>query len=120
MCVLDTGCHLSVIPEYIWRHFRPGAVTSLPFDSAMPLQHRSVSLGGGNYPYDLGELTVRLFDQDRRRLDARIIVQLTRDGGALTIPMTLGLRGGLLDGRILRAEPDAAAPFGQTWFLEDP
>jgi hypothetical protein len=34
--------------------------------------------------------------------------------------MLLGLRGGALDSRILRAEPDATAPFGQAWMLEEP
>ncbi len=36
-CIIDTDSHLSVIPEYIWRHFKPGAVTPLPFDTTMPL-----------------------------------------------------------------------------------
>jgi hypothetical protein len=119
-CVVDTGCHLSVIPEYIWRHFRQRVMTPLPFDPAMPLSLRSTSFGGGNYPYDLGELTIRLLDQEQRTLDARIVAQLTRDGGAINLPMTLGLRGGVIDGRILRAEPDDTAPFAQSWFLEDP
>ena len=52
-------------------------------------------------------------------MSLRIVAQLTRDGGALTIPMTLGLRGGVTDGHVLRAEPDPAAPFGHSWFLED-
>jgi hypothetical protein len=119
-CVLDTGSPISIIPEYVWSHFYPGAVTPLPFDVAMPSHRRFVSVGGGNFPYTLGELAIRLFDQKRRSMDLRIVAQLTQDGGALTIPMTLGLRGGVIDGRILRAEPDAAAPFGQKWLLEDP
>jgi hypothetical protein len=119
-CVIDTGAHLAVIPERIWSHFYPGAVTPLPFDPAMPSVHRFVSLGSGNYPYELGELTVRLWDQNQRTMDVRIVAQFTRDNGALTIPMVLGLRGGALDGRILRSVPDPTAPFGQDWFLEDP
>ena len=119
-CIIDTGSPLSIVPEYIWRHFYPGAVTPLPFDPAMPRAERFVSVGNGNYPYELGELTVRLWDQERRAMDVCIVAQLTRDGGALTIPMTLGLRGGAIDGRILRSEPDPAAPFGQAWWLEDP
>lgn len=70
-CVIDTGSHLSIIPEYIWSHFHAGAITPLPFDPAMPYHLRSVSLGGGNYPYELGELVVRLWDQEQRALDAR-------------------------------------------------
>lgn len=119
-CIIDTGSPLSIVPEYIWSHFYPGVVTRLPFDPVMPQVHRFVSVGNGNYPYELGELTIRLTDHRQRTLDVRIVAQLTRDGGALTIPMTLGLRGGAIDGRILRSEPDPAAPFGQSWWLEDP
>ncbi len=119
-CVVDTGAHLSLIPEYVWSHFRPGVVTPLPFDPAMPHHQRFVSVGGGNYPYELGELTVRLWDQDRRTLDARVVAQLVRNGTTQTVPMILGLRGGALDGRVLHAEPDPAAPFGQAWHLNDP
>jgi hypothetical protein len=119
-CLIDTGCHLSVIPEYIWSHFHPGVVTPLPFDPAMPQRQRSFFFGGGRYPYELGELTVRLTDLDHRTMDVRLVAQLTRDNGALTVPMVLGLRGGALDGRVLRSAPDPGAPFGQDWFLEDP
>ena len=86
----------------------------------MPLAHRFVSVGNGNFPYELGELAVRLIDHNQRRMDLRIVAQFTRDGGALAIPMTLGLRGGAIDARVLRSEPDPAAPFGQVWWLEDP
>lgn len=119
-CIIDTGSHLSIIPQYVWGQFKPGVVTPLPFDPAMPLQRRSVTVGGGRFPYDLGELMIQLRDLDRRTMDVRIVAQLTRDGGTLTIPMTLGLRGGAIDGRRLRAEPDPAASFGQSWWLEDP
>jgi hypothetical protein len=119
-CIVDTGCPLSIIPEYIWSHFHPGVVLPLPFDPAMPLAHRFVSLGGGSFPYELGELTIRLTDRDQRTMDVRIVAQFTRDNGALTVPMILGLRGGAIDGRILRSAPDPGAPFGQDWFLEDP
>jgi hypothetical protein len=118
--VSSTPAPLAVIPERIWSHFYPGAVTPLPFDPTMPQMHRSVSLGGGNYPYELGELAIRLWDQNQRTMDLRIVAQLTRDNGALTTPMVLGLRGGAIDDRILRSAPDPAAPFGQDWFLEDP
>jgi hypothetical protein len=86
----------------------------------MPPIHRSVSVGNGNYPYELGELTVQLRDLDRRTMDLHLVAQFTRDSGALTIPMTLGLRGGVIDGRRLRAEPDPDVPFGQSWWLEEP
>ena len=119
-CILDTGSPLAIIPESIWSHFHPGVVTPLPFDSATPARQRFVTVGGGRHPYDLGELGIRLTDHDHRTMDFRIVAQLTRDGGALAIPMTLGLRGGVIDGRILRAEPDPAAPVGQAWWLEDP
>ena len=119
-CIIDTGSHLSLIPQYVWGQFKPGVVTPLPFDPAMPQQRRSITVSGGRFPYDLGELTIQLRDLDRRTTDVRIVAQLTRDGGALAIPMTLGLRGGAIDGRVLRSEPDPAAPFGQAWWLEDP
>ena len=119
LCILDTGAPLSLIPEYIWSHFYPGAVTPLPFDPAMPLRHRSVAVGGGRYLYELGEIAIKLTDDRQRTMDLRIVAQFTRDGGALTIPMVLGLSGGAIDGRVLRSEPDSAAPFGQAWSLED-
>lgn len=119
-CVLDTAALLTTLPEYIWGQFLPGVVTPLPFDPAMPLHHRRISMGGGNWPYDLGELPIRLRDLAGGTMDVAVITQLTRDGGRLTIPMVLGLCGGVLDNRVLRAEPDPAAPHGQAWTLEDP
>ena len=119
-CILDTGAHLATVPEYIWTHFRPGAVTYLPFDPAMPVAQRAVTVGGGRYPYDLAELDVPLVDHHRGGMTVRVVAKFTRDGGALTTPMVLGLSGGFLDGRILRAEPDLGEPFGQRWTLEDP
>ncbi len=119
-CIIDTGSHLSIIPEYVWGQFKPGVVTPLPFDPAMPQPRRFVTVSGGRFPYVLGELTLPLRDLDRRTLDVRIVAQLTQDNGTLTMPMTLGLRGGAIDGRILRSEPDPAASFGQAWWLEDP
>jgi hypothetical protein len=119
-CIVDTGAHLSVIPEYVWSYFKPGVVMPLPFDSSMPQRHRSTGFGGGRYAYELGELTIRLRDLDGNTMGLRIIAQLTRDGGVLTAPLVLGLRGGAIDGRLLRAEPDPAAPFGQEWSLADP
>jgi hypothetical protein len=119
-CIIDTGSHLSVLPEYIWSRFKPGVIRPLQFDPAMPQSLRTVTLGGGSYPYDLGELTIRLRDLVGNVIDVSVIAQITRDGGRLTIPMLLGLRGGALDSRILRAEPDATAPFGQAWMLEEP
>lgn len=119
-CIIDTGSPLSIVPEYIWSHFRPGVVTRLPFDPAMPPHFRRVSVGNGNYPYELGDFPIRLWDQNQRTLDVRVIAKFTRDNGRLTLPMTLGLRGGAIDGRILRSEPDTTASFGQAWWLEDP
>jgi hypothetical protein len=119
-CVIDTGSHLSVLPEYIWSQFKPGVVRPLPFDPAMPQSLRSVSLGGGTYPYELGELRLRLLDRTGGTMDVTVVAQLIRDGGKFTAPMILGLRGGALDGRILRSQPDTAALHGQAWLLEDP
>ena len=120
LCILDTGAPLAIIPEYIWSHFHPGVVTPLPFDPAMPLRHRFLTVGGGRYPYQLGELGVQVTDDRRQTMSLRIVAQFTRDGGALTIPMVLVPRGCVFDGRVLRSEPDPAAPFGQAWALEDP
>ena len=119
-CIIDTGSHLSIIPQYVWGQFKPGVITPLPFAPAMPNSRRFVTVGGGSHPYTLGELAIQLRDLDGRTMDLRIVAQFTRDGGALALPMTLGLRGGAIDGRILRSEPDSAAPFGQAWWLEDP
>ena len=119
-CIIDTGAHLTIVPERVWGQFKPGAVTPLPFDPAMPQSQRVITVGGGTWPYDLVELTIRLLDRQRGALNATVVAQLTRDGGKLTVPVVLGLRGGVIDGRILRAEPDLAAPFGQSWLLEDP
>jgi hypothetical protein len=119
-CVLDTGCHLTAIPERIWRLFKPGVVTPLPFDPAMPQSLRTIAFAGGTYPYDLGELQLRLRDLAGGVMNVTVVAQLLHDKGKLTTPMVLGLRSGVLDGRILRSSPDPAAPFGETWILEDP
>lgn len=120
VCVVDTGAHLSIVPFQLWQHLRPGVVTPLPFDPAMPVLLRSVTIAGGVWPYELGEITLPLRDPSGGRLDVRVVAKFTRDGGALNIPLTLGLRGGVLDGRVLKAQPDPSAPFGQAWTLEDP
>lgn len=119
-CILDTGSHLSILPERIWASLRPNAITRLVFDSAMPLIDRMVSVAGGTYSYELGELRCRLIDRERRSMNVTIIAKLIQDGGRLTTPMVLGLRGGVLDGRILRSQPAPASPFGEAWTLEDP
>ncbi len=119
-CIIDTGSHLSVIPEQIWSHFKSGAVTPLPFDPTMPQSLRNIAFGGGIYPYELGELRFRLRDRVGGGMDVSVVAQLIHDKGKLTTPMVLGLRGGVLDGRILRSHPDPAAPFGEAWLLEDP
>jgi hypothetical protein len=119
-CILDTGAYLTIIPERVWSQFRPRAVATLPFDVAMPQNLRVISLPGGIFPYQLAEVPIHLQDRTGGFLDVTVVAQLTHDGGRLTIPMVLGLRGGILDSRVLRAEPDAAAPHGQTWTLEEP
>jgi hypothetical protein len=48
-----------------------------------------------------------------------IVAKLLQDGGRLAVPLTLGLRGGFLDGRKVRAEPERSAAFGQEWFVAD-
>lgn len=119
-CIVDTGSHLTLIPEYIWRHFLPGVVTPLRFHPSMPAHHRRVVIAGGTFPYELGELVVPLRDQYGGGLDVAVVAKLTQDGGSLNIPLSLGLRGGFLDGRRLYADPDSAIPHGQRWTLEDP
>jgi hypothetical protein len=119
-CVLDTGAYLTIIPERIWGQFNPGAVTHLPFDPAMPKRLRTIDLPGGSFPYKLAEVAIRVQDRVGAALNLVAVAQLTDDGGRLTIPMVLGLRGGVIDGRILRGEPDAAAQVGQSWLLEEP
>lgn len=119
-CVVDTGSFLTIIPEMIWRHFRPGVITWLPFAPGTPPGLRRVTIAGGTFLYDLGEITLSLQDPDGGALDATVVAKFTRDGGALNIPFTLGLRGGVLDGRHLTADPDPAAPHGQGWALRNP
>lgn len=119
-CVLDTGAYFSIISDKLWRRFVPGFITPLPFDTRTPPPLRTVTIGGGTFPYDLGELTIRLEDRDRNHLSVTLIAKLAHDGGRLSVPFTLGLRGGVLDGRVLHAEPDPAAPHGQAWVLTDP
>jgi hypothetical protein len=95
-------------------------VTPLPFDPAMPQSLRNIAFGGGTYPYELCELQLRLRDLVGGVMDVTVVAQLIQDKGKLTTPMVLGLRGGVLDGRILRSLPDPNASFGQFWLLEDP
>jgi len=118
-CIVDTGAHFSLVSEDLWKRFRPGFVTPLPFDPLTPPQLRVVTIAGGTFAYELGELTLRLEDRDGNVLHATIVAKLTRDGGRLPFPLTLGLRGGFLEGRTLQAVPDATAPFGQAWTLTE-
>jgi hypothetical protein len=118
-CVVDTGAYLSIVPQDIWQEFLPGVVTPLPFHPGVPVQHRQLTVAGGTFPFDLGEMTLPLYDRYGGHLAVTVVAKFTRDGGALKIPLTLGLRGGVIDGRVLRAYPDPAAAFGQAWVLED-
>ncbi|MBX9578764.1 MAG: hypothetical protein K2X87_00505 [Gemmataceae bacterium] len=118
--VIDTGAPLTVIGQKLWQHLRPGVMTPLPFAPATPAAHRTLAIGGGTYPFDLGEMALHLADLSGGRLDVRVVAKFTRDGGRLALPLVLGLRGGLLDGRRLLAEPDPAAPFGQGWAVDGP
>lgn len=79
-----------------------------------------MTLPGGTFPYQLAEVPTRLQDRAGGIMDVTVIAQLTRDVGRLTIPMVLGLCSGVLDGRILRGEPDTTATYGQAWVLEEP
>ena len=117
-CVVDTGSFLTIIPQSIWWYFLPGVVAPLPFHPSMPIPQRSLTIAGGTYPYELGELTIPLRDQHGGVLDVTVVAKLTRDNGTLNIPLTLGLRGGFLEEHTLRAEPDATIPHGQFWAME--
>jgi len=119
-CVVDTGSFLTIIPQSIWWYFLPGVVTRLPFHPSMPAHLRMLTIAGGTYPYELGELVIPLRDQHGGALDVTVVAKLVRDNGTLNIPLTLGLRGGLLEGHKLRADPDPAIPHGQFWALETP
>jgi len=118
-CFIDTGAFISIIPETIWQFLRPGVVTPLPFDPTTPPNQRQLIIAGGTFPFELGRLTLKLEDRSRATLNLSIVAKLTRDGGRLPIPLTLGLRGGFLEGRTLQAVPDATAPFGQAWTLTE-
>jgi hypothetical protein len=118
--VIDTGSHLSIFPEKVWRCFDRRLVTWLPFDPATPPGIRLLTIAGGTFPYELGEITAVLRDKDRNALPLTFVAKFGRDGGRLSIPTTIGLRGGVLDGRRVNGEPVPADPFGQVWRLEDP
>ena len=119
-CLVDTGSFLSIVPHNVARHLDLRTVTRLPFHPSVPAGLRTLIIAGVSVPYELGELSVRLRDKDGHVLDLQLIAKFTQDGGRLPIPLTLGLRGGLLEGRKLLAEPDPAVPFGQAWNLHDP
>jgi hypothetical protein len=119
-CVVDTGSFLTIIPEKIWRYFLPGVVARLPFHPSFPAHHRILTIAGGTFPYELGELTIPLRDQSGGALDVTAVAKLTHDRGSLNIPLMLGLRGGVLDGRRFHADPDPTATHGQLWALTDP
>jgi hypothetical protein len=119
-CIVDTGSFLTVIPERIWRYFLPGVVTRLPFHSTMPHPYRKLTIAGGTFPFELGELVIPLVDQEGGSLDTTVVAKLTQDGGQLNVPLTLGLRGGFLDAGTLNVSPDAAASHGQSWILASP
>ena len=80
---------------------------------------RRLTIGGGIFPYDLGEIAIRLRDRWGGSRDVSVVAQFVRDGGTLQLPLLLGLRGGLLEGRTLKAEPDSNSPYGQSWILEE-
>jgi hypothetical protein len=117
--IVDTGAFYSLIAERLWRQFIPGFVTPLPFDANTPQQLRVTTIGGGTFPYTLGELTIDLQNPDLSLYPVTIVAKLIQDGGRLAAPLTLGLRGGFLDGRKVRAEPESPAAFGQEWFVAD-
>lgn len=119
-CVIDTGSPLSLVPEAVSQFLRPGAITPLPFLPSTPPDRRQVTVAGGRFPFDLGEITLRLEDKSGGRLDVTVVAMFTRDGGRLNVPLTLGLCGGVLDGRVLRSGPDPAAPHGREWTLDGP
>ena len=94
-------------------------MTPLAFPTGTPPGETRLVVAGGMYSYTLGEIVLRLEDSRRQRLDVAVVAELTRDGGALRIRLTIGLRGGVIDGRTLTAVPDPLAPFGQAWALEE-
>jgi hypothetical protein len=117
-CVVDTGSLLSVVPSLIARRLDMRTVTRLPFHPSFPPRFRVLTMGGLSVPYELAELRARLRDKDGQVIDARFVAMFTRDNGALGRSLILGLRGGVIDGRTLRGEPDPVAPFGQGWQLD--
>jgi hypothetical protein len=119
-CLVDTGSFLSIVPHRIAQYLDLRTVTWLPFHPSVPIGMRTLVIAGLSIPYELGEISVRLRDKDGNELNVQLLAKFTQDGGRLPIPLTLGLRGGFLEGRTLHAEPDAAAPFGQGWTLAEP
>jgi hypothetical protein len=118
--VIDTGSHLTIFPEQIWQFFNRRRVTWLPFDPATPPGMRLLTIAGGTFPFELGEVNAVLRDMDRNALPLTFVAKFVHDGGRLPIPTTVGLRGGVLDGRVIGGEPDPADRFGQGWWLADP
>jgi len=121
-CEIDTGSYLTTLPYYLWRMF--DAVEWLEHEPGTP---RSVKIAGGQFPYRLGRLSFRILNwgeaPDRPRGDvmdvtavAMFLERLADDGETRSdsLPMLLGLQGGVFDKRTLRNSG------GQAWSLEDP
>jgi hypothetical protein len=108
------------LPKWLHSAIRPSAIAELPFDPSMPMKARRVIVAGGIFPYWLGSLSFTLRDTIGGALDVTLVAQFIEDRGALnSFPLILGLQGGLIEGRTLTAQPDAAAPHGQSWTLEE-
>lgn len=119
-CVVDTGAYLSIVPSGVARCLDMRTVTRLPFHPSVPPGLRVLVVAGISVSYELAELGMRLRDRDGQFLDIRLVAKFTQDGGRLPDTIVLGLRGGFLEGRTLRANPDPAVPHGQAWLLEQP
>jgi hypothetical protein len=118
--VIDSGSDYTILAERLWRQCRPGFITPLPFDAQTPPGLCTLTIAGGTFPDTLGQRTFDLQDFDLTLLTVTIIAKLAEDGGRLPLPLSLGLRGGFLDGRKVHAEPNPAAAFGQAWTVADP
>lgn len=84
--LVDTGAHMAIVSERLTRALRPGVVIPLPFAPGKPAADKTLSVAGGTYPFDLGEMWLHLEDQSGGRLDIRVVAKFTRGRRAAHVP----------------------------------
>jgi hypothetical protein len=121
--VLDTGAPFTILPKQVWAILhRRGSITWVAHTpgtaprGSLPI----VVVGGSRYPFRLGRVAVQVTKLDGSELRPVPVLAQCLEDEQLTpsdpVPLRarpiLGLAGGLLHGRQLLVEADAA---GQHW-----